>query len=397
MNDESVEVNFRYNFKNIGECLNDISEEKFIHSIKDIIFKNNIDDKKYTNDIRSLYRDIKGTFIYIKKLEDAFIKTCVRARRFPIIDKSLNSSYLAYMYIYIMRFIIEFNYKDNGDGLIDELIFPIERFKLYNDIYSGIDTSHGYSHYKYYLYVKNDLLNIIIRSDYLELRSEVDYLNQEKENLIGISSENKRIEKILTDYGFRGKEIEKGFTDRLVQIIDSLEFGILGKIKVVESLDDKVNEINDDLTFIGLENAYKKFRDQKRIEKRNARNMLKISTPMIFAPVLTNLVFWLSGIESNIFGYMMTATATLIFLYFFKITLQNYQCIKNELTQINLRRNLCMFIQGYTEFAERNKDHQSLSKFESLMFSNVIPDTKQIPSTLDGVEQLAKLFESFKK
>lgn len=397
MNDESVELNFRNNFKNIGECLNDISEEKFIQSIKDIIFKNNIDDEKYTNDIRNLYRDIKDTFLYIKKLEDVFFKTCIRARKFNLIDKSLSSSYLAYMYIYIMRFIIEFNYKKNGDALVDELIFPIERFKLYSDIYYRIDSSHGYSHYRYYLYVKNDLLNLIIRSDYLEMRNEIDYLNKDREALIGISNENKRIEEILNDYGFRGEEIEKGFTDRLIQIIDNLEFGILGKIKVVESLDDKVNEINDDLTFIGLENAYKKFGAQKRTEKKNARMMLRISTPMIFFPAIANLALLYKGIESNIFGYMLTATATLIFLYFFKITLQNYQSIKNELTQINLRRNLCAFIQGYTEFAERNKDHQSLSKFESLMFSNVIPDTKQIPSTLDGVEQLAKLFESIKK
>ncbi|ENO7354865.1 hypothetical protein Q4R08_09425 [Morganella morganii] len=55
-----------------------------------------------------------------------------------------------------------------------------------------------------------------------------------------------------------------------------------------------------------------------------------------------------------------------------------------------------MFIQGYTEFSTKYNDQSSLSKFESLVFSNVIPDSKKIPSTLDGLEQLAKLFESIK-
>ena len=55
-----------------------------------------------------------------------------------------------------------------------------------------------------------------------------------------------------------------------------------------------------------------------------------------------------------------------------------------------------MFINMYVDFSKRNDNHESLSKFESLIFSNIIPDDKKIPSTLDGIEQIAKLINALK-
>lgn len=123
---------------------------------------------------------------------------------------------------------------------------------------------------------------------------------------------------------------------------------------------------------------------------------MKISVSLLFLPIIVKIISYACGVVYNYYGYALTATATLLFLYLFRVSLLNYQSIKAELTQINLRRSLCMFIQGYTEFSVKHEDRSSLSKFESLVFSNVIPDSKKIPSTLDGLEQLAKLFESMK-
>ncbi|HBC7427947.1 TPA: hypothetical protein KEY68_000169 [Providencia rettgeri] len=171
------------------------------------------------------------------------------------------------------------------------------------------------------------------------------------------------------------------------------------KFSTLEEMHESINEGNDLLTFIGLDNAYKNLEETKKKEKLTAELVLFSSIFLVALPISAKIAAYYLGIKYNIFGYALTATATLILIYFFRVSLLNYNAIKTELTQVLLRRNLCMFIKGYIEFSSRNikENKESLTRFESLIFSNIIPDDKNIPSSLDGIEQLAKLINSLKK
>ena len=67
--------------------------------------------------------------------------------------------------------------------------------------------------------------------------------------------------------------------------------------------------------------------------------------------------------------------------------------------QLELRKSLCQFIQNYAEYAKEIKENDGvvLDKFENLIFSSIVASDDKIPTTFDGMEQIAKLAEIFKK
>jgi hypothetical protein len=90
---------------------------------------------------------------------------------------------------------------------------------------------------------------------------------------------------------------------------------------------------------------------------------------------------------------------TFILIYYFRVALQNHNSIKAQLSQIELRKTLCQFIQSYSDYSTKIKkeDPESLSKFESIIFSSIITNGDNIPSTFDGLEQVVKLISDLKK
>lgn len=67
--------------------------------------------------------------------------------------------------------------------------------------------------------------------------------------------------------------------------------------------------------------------------------------------------------------------------------------------QIELRQSLCQFIQSYADYTKEIKENNagSLEKFENLIFSNILSTPEKVPSTFDGLEQLANLMKELKK
>ena len=67
--------------------------------------------------------------------------------------------------------------------------------------------------------------------------------------------------------------------------------------------------------------------------------------------------------------------------------------------QLELRMTLCQFIHNYAENSEilHKKNKEGFEKFENIIFSPIVSSDDKIPSTLDGVEQIAKLIEAIKK
>ncbi|HGN2941371.1 hypothetical protein [Proteus mirabilis] len=388
MSIESLDVNL----SNAEQCLSIVDENTFLKYVN-----NKLKDVDEEN-VKLLYYDIKKVIEYIISNKNKLTELCMESCKVDYIsfnNETDKAFFLISSYAYFIRFIIEYNYLKSDSYLIEILIFPIYRFESYSYIYRNI-RGEGNSVFLNYLYSKDHFLEQVIKNSVNNVSNQLLRIDDIESKLKLILDENNKLKEKVEKFGIAGSTFESEFKENLGKLKDKLEKEIFAKVDVIENLDKKVNEINDNLTFIGLEHAYKTFGEQKSKEKKHARTILKSSVCFLFLPIILKMILSLWGFKYNIYGYMFTATVMLIFLYLFKISLSNYQSIKAELTQINLRRSLCKFIQGYTEFAERNKEHNSLSKFESLMFSNVIPDNKKIPSTLDGVEQLAKLFESIK-
>lgn len=83
-------------------------------------------------------------------------------------------------------------------------------------------------------------------------------------------------------------------------------------------------------------------------------------------------------------------------MYVFRLFYQQFLSVKSELLQLDLRVNLCSFIEGYMEFKVKHKD-DTVDLFEKLIFSNIISSEKKVPATIDGIDSLAKVVCSVNK
>jgi hypothetical protein len=100
-------------------------------------------------------------------------------------------------------------------------------------------------------------------------------------------------------------------------------------------------------------------------------------------------------VVNRLLNYLPLTVAELILLFYFRILLTNYNAANAQLLQLKTRESVCQFIEEYIKF-KKNCDVTELDKFESLIFSNLMPSAEQIPATFEGLEHLGKILNEFK-
>lgn len=170
----------------------------------------------------------------------------------------------------------------------------------------------------------------------------------------------------------------------------------------VKLLKDALEKHEDSFNFVGLSDGFKRLRRQKWLEKfRGLTFLLLLAVVMLFPfgfkfyAVMTPE----SNIKIDAEFYFMLLGFELLLMYYFRVCLQSFKAVKAQLLQIDLRMTLCQFIQSYARYAKeiKEKDGDLLVRFEQIVFSGIVSSDEAIPSTFDGVEQIAKLITSLKK
>ncbi|MER3383217.1 hypothetical protein [Pectobacterium aroidearum] len=175
----------------------------------------------------------------------------------------------------------------------------------------------------------------------------------------------------------------------------------IGKVKALQT---KLDEQETAYNFVGLYHGYDTLSKDKKAELNRSFIFTLSLAFLVLLPFSVSVflvckeIIKFDSIISSL-NLLPVFTLTFVFIYYFRISLVNYISIKAQVNQIELRKTLCSFIQKYSEYAKEMKanDGTSLEKFESIIFSNIMPSEDKIPSTFDGIEQIAKLIESIKK
>lgn len=180
----------------------------------------------------------------------------------------------------------------------------------------------------------------------------------------------------------------------------------LGKRQaLLQGLSDGLKKITSEYNFVGLVDGFKRLRLAKLFEQRVAFwGLLVVGALMIVLPAakVTFVILNLEEIEKHrfIFIYSLPTIIAIevILLYFFRVILSQFRSVKTQLLQIDLRISLCQFVESYADYVSkiREKDSSALGKFEALIFSGLVTDETGIPSTFDGVEQIASLIRSLR-
>lgn len=173
----------------------------------------------------------------------------------------------------------------------------------------------------------------------------------------------------------------------------------------LEALSDQIKKLSSDYNFVNLVHGFSSIRTKKNKELLTsfvsaiALALLLLAAPAIqISFILANL----NEIESHkltlVYSLPSLVAIELFILYFFRIVLLQFRSVKAQLLQIDLRIALCQFIEGYSDYASkiRKQDASSLKRFESLIFSGLVLDGSDIPSTFDGLDQLTGILKSLK-
>lgn len=87
----------------------------------------------------------------------------------------------------------------------------------------------------------------------------------------------------------------------------------------------------------------------------------------------------------------------ILLFYFFRLVYQSYANSRSQKMQLQMRNSLCQFIESYIKYKKENKESEStFDKFESHIFSGLSPNDEKVPSTFDGLEQIAKMVKEIK-
>lgn len=171
--------------------------------------------------------------------------------------------------------------------------------------------------------------------------------------------------------------------------------------KLKEALDQYTTAFN----FVGLYEGFDKLGEEKNQELTGLLLWIRILSVLIVLPIITELgvVIWnikdITTIRDGLLiSFIPSLSLVLISIYYFRVLLFNYKSVKYQITQIDLRKTLCRFIQSYVEYSGKikTKDNDPLVKFEHIIFSEIAGDTGSLPSTYDGIEQLGKLLDTVK-
>lgn len=182
--------------------------------------------------------------------------------------------------------------------------------------------------------------------------------------------------------------------------------------KEISDKEEKVNLLKESLdkyesgyNFVGLYEGFNELSESKIAEKNNILFWLKFLSVIVFVPIIIELYFIYNHIDDIsvikngiIVSIFPTLSIIVISMYYFRVLLFNYKSVKAQILQIELRKTLCRFIESYTNFSHdiKSKDSISLDKFENIIFSSIVSDEGNLPTTFDGIDQLSQVIKSIK-
>ncbi len=352
-------------------------------------------EKSEIETLVEFFNQIKSTFELVSTNYYSLDEICDITSSFKFPIKADTADDILRSYTIIIRYFIEYTIKEYDgfyQGLFSEKISFIKKqqssFYLFNSI---IRAQLHYLTYDYSEYVFSVL--------FADVRKQINLLNNLKTefNDIGDSVKSKyeecaRIESKVNSYE---SSINLLYDEKSKEIKNDLD----EKKNKLDELKKCLIDLSIDYNFAGLTKAYSNFYKSKNKERWISLAVLVFLALLSFAPLSIKMITETSSkiTNVNIIHYLGFSALTIISLYFFRVALQNYNSIKAELTQIKLRMNLCMFVDNYSDFSKDKDNREALEKFENIIFSNIQPNENNIPSTFDGLEQLASVIESLSK
>lgn len=277
--------------------------------------------------------------------------------------------------------------------IAQELLFNLENQKYQNS-----------EEYKYINRAVNEMLIGKLKDEPLEINEEmidklVFFQKRRGLEIINHRFKNKEFQAFLK-YEENKNEIEKkidGYSSNIESEKQEISNFLNEKQKNVDTLAKKLENLKNSYNFVLLNQGFEQILKQKNVSKW-----------LLFASVVAMGIITVSPLLYKIYKNSWSEMTwqeiafgvglELILIYFFRVILNEYNSVKTQIMQLELRVSLCQFIQSYAEYAKEIKqdDPSALEKFENVVFSNILADSRDMPSTFDSVEQIGNFIKNIK-
>jgi hypothetical protein len=176
----------------------------------------------------------------------------------------------------------------------------------------------------------------------------------------------------------------------------------LGEREVrVKALSGALKNLETGYNFVGLHKGFSDMRRGKRFQKFFNVILLVLLGVAAVAPFAFKLYQYLAlgkADEVSVSVAFSFLGAEILVLYFFRVLLHNFRMIQAQLIQIDLRMTLCQFIQSYADYSKelRGTHPELLVRFEQIVFSGIVNAESSLPTTFDGLDQIAGLLDKIR-
>jgi hypothetical protein len=309
-----------------------------------------------------------------------------------------NFIYLDDIFVYLLRYSLEM-YMSSYDNLSFD-ISEIRRFAIDNQDKFSDRAKEQISHAINSLPITT-LKSLLQSSKFNTIKEFTDLLNYSRASVDQISADAKdETTKSLKELDMQMDAHKKNAEKKEADWRDYIE----RKQREIEEIKDSLNEYKHAYNFVGLFQGFLELSEVKYREKKNSFRTLLLLGFLVLTPFLYEFYQLSTRTKElsslyELIPLIPVFSFAFIFIYYFRIALQNHNSLKSQILQIELRKTLCQFIQSYGDYAIKMKkeDPDSLAKFENVVFANIMAESGDTPQTFDGIEQISKLISSLKK
>ncbi|TLU74889.1 hypothetical protein [Mannheimia varigena] len=297
------------------------------------------------------------------------------------------ASFLKEYYLYKMKI-------DTNDVESSDVYRVWEDFKEFP---IPISDKHPIFNNEFYKELKRD--DTFLDAIYFCLSMQVSKFNSKNNELE--AKKASYIDDLKTEFIYLNRELDEN-KQALEAVIEDFSHKVEKSYDHVDILSKKLEEQKTAFNFIGLSQGFESLLKKKRNSQSIVLSLLFFIGVFLFIPLFTYIDFYqVRSQRSDLFDwkiFLPFVSIELITVYLFRVVLMHYNSIKTQIMQLELRQTLCQFIQSYADYAKemKEKDSTSLEKFENLIFSSILSDPEKVPSTFDGLEQLANLIKNIK-
>lgn len=224
------------------------------------------------------------------------------------------------------------------------------------------------------------------------------YHSADMKNFVNFDEKHNDVNTLMTKIDNKSEDVDKKISD-FQTVLEEKE-------QTVNNLKETLDKQEIAFNFVGL---YKGFNKLAKLKQKEATNtfyfLIVLAFSLVAFPLSAMISIYNSDdisqtpiISTHLLNLLPLISLEIILLYFFRVVLHNYKSIKAQVLQVELRQTLCQFIQNYADYSKNIKkdDPAVLEKFENLIFSGIISDSENLPTTFDGMDQITKLLTSLK-